>query len=337
MRPEGRTRLGEHERAQSRPPEITIVAGDAAPLPHRLSPPFLVPLDEGTIGRLAEDSRLSKRKFMEFPRLSNQAKLPSSQAFRRHCCQVVQRLLKGVHRHDPHGSRRTSEPRLRCPQPGPTGCPHASASLRSSSARPRRSGAPAVELELARRRDLVAAVDVASELLHDLEREGEPGRGADDGAGADLHGERQLDVRALVDDHPDHRMAVFVPRAKLDRPEPARVADAEPDAVAGLAPADQPAEIRRRSHGASVDRDDHVARLELPDRRACPGRCRRSRRRSGRRSPCSRARAARRRRRCSATRTCRARRSCAGRVRSPPAGGAPPPARASRRRPSPPG
>src|SRR5215204_1379583 len=39
MCPECRTRLGKHEGAQSRPSEITVVAGDAAPLPHRLKPP----------------------------------------------------------------------------------------------------------------------------------------------------------------------------------------------------------------------------------------------------------------------------------------------------------
>src|SRR5207248_5668033 len=53
-----------------------------------------------------------------------------------------------------------------------------------------------VEAELTGRRDLVPARDVAPELLEDLERECEPGRGTADplGVDRDLHGQSNLEV-----------------------------------------------------------------------------------------------------------------------------------------------
>ena len=63
----------------------------------------------------------------------------------------------------------------------------------------------AVELDLARRRHLEPAVDVAAQLLDDVEREREPGRGAADAGQVDLDVDRQLDVRELLDLDPDDR------------------------------------------------------------------------------------------------------------------------------------
>ncbi len=51
----------------------------------------------------------------------------------------------------------------------------------------------AVEEDLAGRRDLVPAVDVPSELLEHVEREGEPGRGAADAVRVDRDADRQVD------------------------------------------------------------------------------------------------------------------------------------------------
>ena len=108
-------------------------------------------------------------------------------------CQSVQRLLKTLHRDDPQavrvlpriggvlpaGTRKASTPASRAPivfclMPpiGPT--------------RP-------FEEDLAGRRDLVAAVDVAAELLQDVEREREAGRRPADAARVDRDADRQLD------------------------------------------------------------------------------------------------------------------------------------------------
>jgi hypothetical protein len=56
-----------------------------------------------------------------------------------------------------------------------------------------------VELDLARRSDLEAAVDVAAELLRDVEREREPGRWAADTAEIDVDVERAVMSRRLLD------------------------------------------------------------------------------------------------------------------------------------------
>ena len=61
----------------------------------------------------------------------------------------------------------------------------------------------AVELDLPRRGDAVAAVDAMAELLHHLEREREPGRRPADVACVDLHLQRQVDVRRLRRREPD--------------------------------------------------------------------------------------------------------------------------------------
>src|SRR5215468_4503875 len=61
----------------------------------------------------------------------------------------------------------------------------------------------AVERDLACRHHLVAAVDVLAELLHDIEREGEPGGRPADVPGVDADVDRKLDRRRRLDDDAD--------------------------------------------------------------------------------------------------------------------------------------
>ena len=71
----------------------------------------------------------------------------------------------------------------------------------------------AVEVDLARRRDPVPVVDVPSELLHHLEREREPGRGAADIARIDRDLDRQMDVERRFEKHADDGPARAPPSA----------------------------------------------------------------------------------------------------------------------------
>src|SRR5688572_32501611 len=68
-------------------------------------------------------------------------------------------------------------------------------------------GDAAVELELPRDGDAEAAVDVAPQLLDDVEGEREARGGAADAAEIDLDADRELDVRELLDLDPDDRAA----------------------------------------------------------------------------------------------------------------------------------
>src|SRR5215216_2749459 len=80
-----------------------------------------------------------------------------------------------------------------------------------------------------------AAIDVASELLHHLERERQTRRRPHHVARINGDAERQLDLCRLVDQHADHcvgRLVRIRDRADPDGAEPVRVPDAEPDDVA---------------------------------------------------------------------------------------------------------
>ena len=78
----------------------------------------------------------------------------------------------------------------------------------------------AVQLDRSGGRDLEPAIDVAAQLLDDVERECEPRRRAADAAEVDLDVDRQPDVRGLLDLDSDDRPARLVgarDRADLDR------------------------------------------------------------------------------------------------------------------------
>ena len=71
-----------------------------------------------------------------------------------------------------------------------------------------------------------------------------PADGPADRAGVDLHGERQLHVRRLVDHDADQRPAVrALDRPDLDLAQPLARADPEPHGLAGLVRRDQRAQI----------------------------------------------------------------------------------------------
>ena len=126
--------------------------------------------------------------------------------------QRVQRLFKTLHRDDPQVSCIAA--RSCCVFPSRdeehvgSGRPDAVGLLLDASHR----ADGAVELDLAGRRDPVAAVDVVPELLEDLQREREAGRRAADVAEVDADVQRQLDPRVLRDADADDR-------ALLRRPE----------------------------------------------------------------------------------------------------------------------
>src|SRR6266511_3718259 len=187
------------------------------------------------------------------------------------CCQFVQRLLKVAHSEDPNAVR--VAPRLggvfpsRHDEDANSGVADADRLL--ADAADRRHGA--VELDLARSRDPATVVDVLAQLLEHVERERQSRGGPADVAGVDLHAERQLDERRLIDDHADDRPTVSVAHgphvdARL------RVASPhdEPHGCARAERADDAPEVARGSHAFAVRRDDDVARLQL----ACGGHAR---------------------------------------------------------------
>ena len=118
----------------------------------------------------------------------------------------------------PAGTRKTSAPERRAPI---TFCftPPIGSTL-------------AVELDLARRRHVQTAVDVAAQLLDDVEREREPRRGPADAGQVDLRRRRQLDVGELLDLDPDDRPPFSVGLAIVPTLDHLRGAVA-PDAQAG--------------------------------------------------------------------------------------------------------
>ncbi len=144
---------------------------------------------------LPDERRLGDfRRFIPRIGLSNRK---SAQQAVRQCCQCRATPVESSSQARCGSRRHTAAPRPRCPQPARGRRPHRT--LRAPIvfcliAADREHGA--VERELAGRRDLVAVVDVVAELLHHLEREGEPGRRAADVARVDLHVERQLDLFA---------------------------------------------------------------------------------------------------------------------------------------------
>src|SRR6266536_6381759 len=149
-------------------------------------------------------------------------------------CQCTQRLSKTVHRHDPDTVREAA--RLGCVFPSrdekevDSRAPNADRLL--SETADGRHGA--VELELSRRRDAAAVVDILPELLEHVERERQAGRRAADASGVDLHAARQLDERSLVDEDSDDRPAALLwvrDRPDDDLHELRAAADAELDRV----------------------------------------------------------------------------------------------------------
>ena len=128
------------------------------------------------------------------------------------CRQCPQRLLKTLHRDDPQAVRVLAGfARVvhRHEESIHTRLPRADRLLLDPADR----ADLAVEEDLAGRGDLEAAVDVASELLHHVEREREPGGGAADAVRVDRDRARQLDVGRLVEEHADDR----TPRAGAGR------------------------------------------------------------------------------------------------------------------------
>ena len=154
----------------------------------------------------------------------------------------------------------------------------------------------AVELDLARHRDLVPVVDVAAELLEDCRAR----------TRARPTGRRRRRRRSVPSTGAGCSPAWSAATPTIDRSDVARVgarsssgspraarrrADVEHDARARLLRAHEPAQVVGRAHGLAVDRDDHVGRLELADGgRVAEDRPRRARRSA---SPGRRSRAAR--------------------------------------------
>ena len=111
--------------------------------------------------------------------------IPWFLALLRQGCQCLQRLLKTLHRDDAQPVRVLAGLARVLPRRDEEGIhtrlARADRLLLDAADR----ADPAVEEDLAGRGDLVAAVDVAAELLQHVEREGEPGRRAADAAGVD--------------------------------------------------------------------------------------------------------------------------------------------------------
>src|SRR2546423_11405343 len=174
-------------------------------------------------GTIIERSPVRSRcrfwNFAHFARLSETGRSGGCWMLRRQRCQCVQRLWKALHRDDSKPVRIL--PRGACVRPRRdeedvhTRLARADRLLLDGANRQH----AAVELELARCGDLVAAVDVVPELLRQVEREGEPGRGAADAAGVDANLDRELAGRAadLVDENPDRGLALVVGAG--DRPD----------------------------------------------------------------------------------------------------------------------
>ena len=95
----------------------------------------------------------------------------------------------------------------------------------------------AVRGDLAGRGDPVAAVDVAAELLHQVEREREPGGRAADAAGVDRTGNGSFACSAWRDGDPDQRALLVLAGRRPSSPRrcrcPFALAHGEPDDVAG--------------------------------------------------------------------------------------------------------
>ena len=111
-----------------------------------------------------------------------------------------------------------------------------------------------------------SAVDVAAELVEDVEREREPRRRAADVAGLDADVDGQLDLGALLDaDADDGAVALGRDRATVSSASslsssPRRTPRLH--LVAGRFVRMSPDQILDRAHPLAVDRDDHVRRLQ---------------------------------------------------------------------------
>ena len=234
--------------------------------------------------------------FRSFPQLR---KLLLTRLFRS-CCQRTQRLSKTLHRDDAEIPCMAACLRRVIPSRDEedvgVGAPGADHLLFDAADR----GDRAVELDLARRRDAEAAVDVAAQFVDHVEGEGEPGRRPADAAEVDVDADRELDVGELLDLDSDDRTARLLacsrscrPRRPASRLRPgpvgARSLPACASRSAGAGPrACAPASRRPR-------RSPRSARACRPP--AHPARRRRRAPLRASRRPCSRARAARRRRR----------------------------------------
>src|SRR5439155_20425490 len=106
---------------------------------------------------------------------------------------------------------------------------------------------------------LVPAVDVATEGLEHLECERQARRGAADLAEIDLHRDREVHRRSLLDLDADDRAAGAADRPERHLLELRPATQADPPRGRGLR-GDEAAEIADPTNGRAVDGDDHVAR-----------------------------------------------------------------------------
>src|SRR5438105_6570843 len=178
-------------------------------------------------------------------------------------CQRLQRLLKTLHRDDAQPLRVLPRVARVLPRRDEEGIHTRGARTDRLllDAADRVHGA--VRPDLAGRRDPVPVVDVAAELLEDLEREGEPGGGAADTVGV----ERDA---SLVEEDADDAAPRAVPgrdRPQRDRPRLAAAADREAHLRADGLAAHQAGDVLGRADAGAVDREDHIARREVPCRR----------------------------------------------------------------------
>src|SRR5579885_3694067 len=165
---------------------------------------------------------LSKRKTCTFRQVLRWRNLPfSAPSTERR--QGTQRLWKALHRDDPQPVRVALRVARVLPSRDEEGIHMRLARADRLLLDPADGADGAVREDLARRGDPVAVDDVPPELLEDVEREGEPRRGAADAARVDADRDRQPDVeRGLEEDADDRTPRLRVGRDRLDPPHERR-------------------------------------------------------------------------------------------------------------------
>src|SRR6266508_5624300 len=126
---------------------------------------------------------------------------------------------------------------------------------------------PSIEVERAGYDDAAIFVQILAELVDDVQREGQAGGGATDRPGVELDREREVDRRRLFDLNADDGPLGLVRirlRGEADLSHATCATNAEGDCLAGVDSAHRLAEILGRLDGLPLDRDDHIADLELP-------------------------------------------------------------------------